>query len=127
MPHSTWKAFYAAPINKELGNKNTSVYTKAWSPDKNDNKRFQNLISDQDNVLLAMDSDSKGRVHDEDKGNIRPSLTLAREEEDYGSQYCGALHVCARLACVWHVGNDINLLAHCTHNTLVSFQVRWQR
>ena len=70
---------------------------------------------------------SKGRVHDEDKGNIRPSLTSAREEEDYGSRYCGALHVCARLACVWHVGNDINLLAHCTHNTLVSFQVRWQR
>ena len=28
---------------------------------------------------------------------------------------------------VRHVGNDINLLAHCTHNTLVSFQVRWHR
>jgi hypothetical protein len=58
MPHSTWKAFYAARIDNELGNKNTLVYTEAWSPDKNDNERFQNLISDPDNVLLATDSDN---------------------------------------------------------------------
>ena len=58
MPHSTWKAFYAAQIDNELSNKNTSVYTEAWSPDKNDNERFQNLISDPDNVLLATDLDN---------------------------------------------------------------------
>ena len=58
MPHSTWKAFFAARVENEIGNKNTSVYTEAWSPDKNDNVRFQNLISDTDNVLLATDSDN---------------------------------------------------------------------
>ncbi len=34
------------------------VYTEAWSPDKNNNERFQNLISDPDNVLLVTDSDN---------------------------------------------------------------------
>jgi hypothetical protein len=58
MPHSNWKAFYTARIGNELGNKNTSDYTEAWSPDKNDNERFQNLISDPDNVLLATDSNN---------------------------------------------------------------------
>ena len=58
MPHSTWKAFFAARVENEIGNKNTSVYTEAWSPDKNDNMRFQSLISDPDNVLLATDSDN---------------------------------------------------------------------
>jgi hypothetical protein len=57
MPHSTWKAFYAPRIDNELGN-NTLVYTEVWSLDKNDNERFQNLISDPDNILLATDSDN---------------------------------------------------------------------
>ena len=57
--HSTWKAFFAARVENEIGNKNTSVYTEAWSPEKTDNVRIQNLISDPDkNVLLATDSDN---------------------------------------------------------------------
>jgi hypothetical protein len=35
------------------------VYTEAWSPDKNDDKQFQTLISDIDNILLATDQDMK--------------------------------------------------------------------
>ena len=58
MPHPDWKSFFAARIDNELGNKNTSVYTEAWSPDLNDDLRFHNLISDQDNILLATDSDN---------------------------------------------------------------------
>jgi hypothetical protein len=35
------------------------VYTKAWSPDKNNDEQFQTLISDIGNVLLATDQDMK--------------------------------------------------------------------
>ncbi len=37
MLHLNWKFHFAAQVDNNLGNKNTSVYTKAWSPDKNDN------------------------------------------------------------------------------------------
>ena len=52
-----WQSFFAARADNELGNKNSSVYTEAWSPDKNDATRFQTLISDIDNVVFAVDHD----------------------------------------------------------------------
>jgi hypothetical protein len=59
MLHLNWKSHFAAQVDNDLGNKNTTVYTKAWSPDKNDNEQFHTLISDIDNVLLATDQDMK--------------------------------------------------------------------
>ncbi len=41
--------------DNELGNKNTSVYTEACSPDKGDDVRFQTLISDINNIIFAAD------------------------------------------------------------------------
>jgi hypothetical protein len=52
-----WQSYYAALANSELGNKNTSVFTKAWSPDKSDAERFQTLVSDINNVVFAVDQD----------------------------------------------------------------------
>jgi hypothetical protein len=59
MLYLDWKSFFAAQADNNLGNKNTSVYTKAWSPDKDDNTRFKTFVADTDNVLLAMDTDNK--------------------------------------------------------------------
>jgi hypothetical protein len=60
MLHLDWKSFFAAArADNDLGNKNTSVYTKAWSPDKDDNMRFQTLVVDTDNVFLAMVTNNK--------------------------------------------------------------------
>jgi hypothetical protein len=59
MLHLDWKSFFAARAYNDLGNKNTSVYTKAWSPIKEDNTRFQTLVADTDNVILATDTDNK--------------------------------------------------------------------
>jgi hypothetical protein len=59
MLHLNWKSHFAAQVDNNLGNKNTSVYTKAWSLDKNNDKRFQTLILDINNVLLATDQDMK--------------------------------------------------------------------
>ena len=52
-----WQSFYAARADNELGNKSSSVYTEAWSPDKSDDTRFQTLISDIDNVVFGVDHD----------------------------------------------------------------------
>jgi hypothetical protein len=52
-----WQSFYAARAENELGNKNSSVYTEAWSPDKSDATRFQTLVSDIDNVVFGVDHD----------------------------------------------------------------------
>jgi hypothetical protein len=59
MLHLNWKSHFTAQVGNNLGNKNTSVYTKAWSLDKNEDKRFQTLILDIDNLLLATDQDMK--------------------------------------------------------------------
>jgi hypothetical protein len=59
MFHLNWKSHFSAQVDNDLGNKNTLVYTEAWSPDKNNDKRFQTLISDIGNVLLATDQDMK--------------------------------------------------------------------
>jgi hypothetical protein len=59
MLHLNWKSHFAAQVDNNLGNKNTLVYTEAWSLDKNEDKRFQTLISDINNVLLATDQDMK--------------------------------------------------------------------
>jgi hypothetical protein len=52
-----WKSYIAA--QNELGNKNTAMYIKAWFPHNDDQKRFQALISDADNILLATDYNKK--------------------------------------------------------------------
>ena len=49
------ESFFAARPDNELGDKSTSIYTKAWSPDKNDKARFRTLTADIDNVILATD------------------------------------------------------------------------
>jgi hypothetical protein len=57
MLHTNWQSFFAARADNDLGNKNTSIYTEAWSPDKSDNVRFQNLILDINSVIFAADQD----------------------------------------------------------------------
>ncbi len=52
-----WQSYCAARADSKLGNKNSLVYTEAWSPDKTDATRFQALISDINNVLFAVDQD----------------------------------------------------------------------
>jgi len=52
-----WQSFFAAQAENELGNKNSSVYTEAWSPNKSDATRFQTLVSDINNVVFAVDQD----------------------------------------------------------------------
>ncbi len=52
-----WQSYYAARVDSELGNKNFSVYTKAWSPDKSGDTRFQTLILDINNVVFTVDQD----------------------------------------------------------------------
>jgi archaellin len=59
MLHLNWNSHLAAQADNKLVNKNTTVYTKAWSQDKNNNERFQTLILDVDNILLATDQDKK--------------------------------------------------------------------
>ena len=59
MLYKDWKTFFAARADNEQGNKNTAVYTEAWSPETNDEARFQTLISGPDNVLLATNNDNK--------------------------------------------------------------------
>jgi hypothetical protein len=37
-----WKSYFAARSNNKLGNKNTTLYTKAWSPNNDGKKLFSN-------------------------------------------------------------------------------------
>ena len=57
MLHANWHDYYAAQADNNLGNRDTSIYTEAWSPDKNDDVRFQTLISDINNVIFTADHD----------------------------------------------------------------------
>jgi hypothetical protein len=57
MLHTNWQSFFAAQADNDLGNKYTSIYTEAWSPDKSDDMRFQPLISDINSVIFAADQD----------------------------------------------------------------------
>jgi hypothetical protein len=59
MLYPNWQAYFAARPDNDLGNKNTSVYTEAWSPDKDDATRFQTLIADPDNVVIATDQEKR--------------------------------------------------------------------
>ncbi len=59
MPFPDWKSFFAARADNETGNKNTSIYTEAWSPDKNDEERFQTLTSDPNMVIFAAGKNKK--------------------------------------------------------------------
>ena len=56
---TNWKNFIAARIDNTAGNKNTSVFTKAWSPEKSQDQCFQTLAADPDMVLFAADSNKK--------------------------------------------------------------------
>jgi hypothetical protein len=55
MLHTDWQSFFAAQADNNLGNKNTLIYTKAWSPDKSEEMRFQTLISDINSIIFAAD------------------------------------------------------------------------
>jgi hypothetical protein len=48
-----WKSFFAARTDNKTGNKNTSVFTEAWSPETNGEQRFQMLTSDPNMVIFA--------------------------------------------------------------------------
>ena len=54
-----WKTFIAARLDNSAGNKNTSVFTKAWSPKQKQDQCFQTLTVDSDMVLFATDSNKK--------------------------------------------------------------------
>jgi hypothetical protein len=57
MLHTNWQSFFVARADNDLGNKNTLIYTKAWSPNKSNDVRFQTLISDINRVIFAADQD----------------------------------------------------------------------
>jgi hypothetical protein len=57
MLHTNWQSFFAARADNDLGNKNTLIYTEAWSPNKSDGVRFQTLISDINSVIFTADQD----------------------------------------------------------------------
>ena len=54
-----WKTFIATRTDNADANKNTSVFTEAWSPEKSRDQRFQTLTADPDMVLFAADSNKK--------------------------------------------------------------------
>jgi hypothetical protein len=54
-----WESFFAARADNETGNKNTSVITEAWSPETNDEQRFQTLTSDPNMVIFAAGENKK--------------------------------------------------------------------
>jgi hypothetical protein len=54
-----WKTFIATRKDNADANKNTSVFTEAWSPEKSQDQRFQTVTADPDMVLFATDSNKK--------------------------------------------------------------------
>ena len=54
-----WNTFIAAHLDNTAGNKNTSVFTKAWLLEQSQDQRFQTLTADPDMVLFAADSNKK--------------------------------------------------------------------
>jgi hypothetical protein len=54
-----WKTFIATRKDNADVNKNTSVFTEAWLPEKSRDQRFQMLAADPDMVLFAADSNKK--------------------------------------------------------------------
>jgi len=54
-----WKTFNAARLDYRAGNKNTSVFTKAWLPEQSQDQCFQTLTTDPDMVLFTKDSNKK--------------------------------------------------------------------
>jgi len=55
----SWKTFIAARLDNTAGNKNTSVFTEAWSPKQSQDQHFQTLTTDPDMVFFAADSNKK--------------------------------------------------------------------
>ena len=54
-----WKTFIAARLDNTAGNKNTSVFTEAWSPKQSQDQHFQTLTTDPDMVFFTADSNKK--------------------------------------------------------------------
>ena len=55
-----WKTFIADRLDNTAGNKNTSVFTEAWSPEHSqEDQRFQTLTADPDMVLFPADTNKK--------------------------------------------------------------------
>jgi hypothetical protein len=53
------KSFFAACADNKTGNKITSVFTKAWSPETNDEQHFQTLTSDPNMIIFAAGKNKK--------------------------------------------------------------------
>ena len=43
MPSMNWETFIAARIDNTAGNKNTSAFTEAWSPEESQDQRMSFL------------------------------------------------------------------------------------
>ena len=54
-----WKTFIGTRKDNTDANKNTSLFTEAWSPEKSRDQQFQTLTADPDMVLFAADSNKK--------------------------------------------------------------------
>ncbi len=59
MLSTNWKTFIEACADNTAGNKNTSVFTKAWLPKKCFKQQFQTLTADSNMVLFATNSSKK--------------------------------------------------------------------
>ncbi len=59
MLSTNWKTFIAACADSTAGNKNTSVFTKAWLPKKSFEQQFQTLTANPNMVLFATNSSKK--------------------------------------------------------------------
>jgi hypothetical protein len=59
MPFSDWKSFFAARADNKTGNKITSVFTEAWSPETNDKQHFQTLTSNPNMVIFDAGKNKK--------------------------------------------------------------------
>ena len=59
MPSSNWKTFIAAHADNMAGNKNTTIFTEAWSLKKSIKQKFQTLTADPNMVLFVTNSSKK--------------------------------------------------------------------
>jgi hypothetical protein len=59
MLSTNWKTFIAARTDNTAGNKTTSIFAEAWSPEKSFEQQFQTLTADPNMVLFATNSSKK--------------------------------------------------------------------
>jgi hypothetical protein len=76
-----WKSFFAACADNKTGNKNTSVFTEAWSPKTNDKQRFQMLTSNPNMVNFCRRRKQKA-AHLSQLQECRRHAPLPRKQVD---------------------------------------------